>query len=366
LISFPSLPPLDFIPDTAADTIARKKRYLAEEFWLQQQGVIYIQHSRKAGGTTLCMTLRSNMQGLIHDETKQPDTNPKWETCQIRSFCSDCNLQQVERTHNNIALQLFDSFETYPRLLSCVLTLAERNFFEMEGTVSPPDILTNPEWSHYVFVSTIRDPISRIKSSLRNDPKFNMKGEKRSKDFVENCTIPHQPSKADTINSCAQRHIFTDKIILNNCDGSSIYHCYSNYYVRMYAGTVTTENPKVTHSTLEQAKRNFERYSCVVLNEAWDLTAECLPKRLGLQLRQRSLFNVNGRKDIRLDRNTKTETVTTIVVPNVLNSTYLKTFSEIEFERLIRLNKLDIEFFEWAKQRILTQANYDFDRKAIY
>ena len=64
--------PILLLPSFQNITTTVLKRYTAEEFWRNQRGNIYMQHSRKAGGTTLCMTLRLNSKGLIRQ------TNEDW------------------------------------------------------------------------------------------------------------------------------------------------------------------------------------------------------------------------------------------------------------------------------------------------
>ena len=345
------------INNNVTTTTTAMQRYIAEEFWLQQRGMIYMQHSRKAGGTTLCMTLRLNRHGLIHQ------SNAEWtfgqrQTCQLCSFCCDCNLQApkpvlVAKTNKirDLGIQLFQSFKTFPRLLSCVLELHQRNFWESENTVSPPDILSNKEWGHYVFVSTMRHPISRILSSLENDPPYNNK----------NCQSKNQTTlqknQKTAISTCGHNAISTDQNILYRCR-AGIYFCYSNYYVRMFAGTY---KEAVTPAILERAKRNFERYSCVVLQEHWKETVGCLRHRLGLNLQQDgATFNSGGRIQRLVDSGSSSTTVPTSTLNITLS--FLGKIDVIELERLTRLNSYDIEFFEWAKERIFEDAKHKWDR----
>jgi hypothetical protein len=368
VVDFPKVPDDMFLDqamttsNTAATTTiynnkitTATRRYIAEEFWLQQRGVLYMQHSRKAGGTTLCMTLRLNRNGLIHQY------NAEWvfsrrETCQLCTFCCDCNLEAPTMNMgqgSGLGVGLFQSFKTFPRLLNCVLELHQRNFWESENTVSPPDILTNEEWGHYVFVSTIRHPISRILSSLNNDPLYNN----------NNCQLSNQTSQEDqkpAISTCGHDVISSDRKILNSCR-KEIYSCYSNYYVRMFAGTY---KERVTPAILERAKQNFERYSCVILQEYWKETVGCLRHRLGLNLQQDgAAFNAGGSIQRAADSASTATTVSTST-PNITLS-FLEKIDAIELERLTRLNSYDIEFYEWAKERILEDAKHKWDRRTL-
>lgn len=109
------------------------QRQIAERFWLQQQGVIYMQHSRKAGGTTLCMLLRMNRRGLVFD-----DRHPlERKTCQLVDFCVDsCDLPaRIKSWGPNFGVDMFDDFASYPQLLHCVMSVYGRNFIEIEGEI---------------------------------------------------------------------------------------------------------------------------------------------------------------------------------------------------------------------------------------
>ena len=117
----------NFIPihdATYARLSVDEQKAVAEHFWLSQSGYLYMQHSRKAGGTTLCMQLRLNTHGLIKLNDKDWETGTR-QTCQICALCCDCNY---------LKMPLFKGFESFPRLLECTMKSFERNFIEMEGT----------------------------------------------------------------------------------------------------------------------------------------------------------------------------------------------------------------------------------------
>ena len=206
------------------------------------------------------------------------------------------------------------------------MTMAERNFIEFEGTVSPPDILTDPNWADFVFVSTLRHPLARIISALKNDKAV------------------YTWSKLD---------ISTEEKILHRCEWG-VFHCHSNYYIRMFAGHPGGGPGKgkiATRETLDAAKANFLRYSCVILQEDWKATEECLASRLGFRLqRGGAAFNVNGHIAQNNDAGLSGRNV------NYSKSTFLARLDESQYERLLKLNELDIEFYEWAKE--LIQSGY--------
>jgi len=330
----------DFRPisgyDQYATMNALQQRQVAEAFFKRQEGKIWIQHSRKAGGTTLCMLLRLNEHGLIRARPHHW-TMPKRETCQIPTFCVDCDLTcPVAHLHGHYK---FQGWETIPRLVDCLATTHHQNFFEVEGTVSPPTILSDPEWANFVFVSTMRHPIARIISSLHNDPPYQKP--------QLGCYKSDNPKK---LNQCARAVLFMNDQIMNRC-GHGIYFCYSNYYVRMFAGHPNGVEYPVTRKTLERAKEHFRRYSCVVLLEHWTETSHCLATKLGLHLTSQEGYNVQGSIKEKVQHKGA-------LLSNQTKKASLDTFSESltndEYGRLLELNTLDLEFYNWAKDLILS------------
>lgn len=108
---------------TYARLTVEEQKAVAEHFWLSQSGYLYMQHSRKAGGTTLCMQLRLNTHGLVKLTDKDWETGMR-KTCQICTLCCDCNY---------FKRSFFKGFESFPRLLECTMKSFGRNFIEMEG-----------------------------------------------------------------------------------------------------------------------------------------------------------------------------------------------------------------------------------------
>lgn len=304
----------------------KEQRQIAEAFWLRQEGKLWMQHSRKGGGTTLCMRLRLNQNGLMKTRPKQWNM-PERETCQIRDLCTDCDLTKRK--------DIFKGWNSMPRLMSCAIESHQRNFNELEGTVSPPDLTTNAEWSNFVFVSTLRHPLARIISSLHNDPPYRK---------VNGCVQPTNPKE---LNLCAHRKVSFDNKIMDECH-KGIYYCYSNYYVRMFAGHPNGPSNVVTKETLQLAKKNFLRYSCVVLQEQYETTESCLKTKLGLHLKSDVEFNVQGNL-IKSVNSTATRGA------DIKNSDaeFLQSLREHELVRLKKLNALDLEFYDWAKYQIL-------------
>lgn len=327
-----------------AEMDAVEQRKVAEALFVRQEGKLWMQHARKAGGTTLCMLLRLNQHGLIRAKPNYWGM-PHRETCQITRFCVDCDLTKTlphdiryEYHNSQDGGESSSSSQTWPvipRLVDCITTTHFRNFYEVEGTVSPPTILTDSEWANFVFVSTLRHPIARIISSLHNDPPFTS--------ISKGC---YKPEAAHDLNNCSKAILASTEDMETKCR-QGIYYCYSNYFIRMFAGHRNGAYHPVTRETLELAKQNFRRYSCVILQEHWAETSHCLSHKLGLHLTSNEGYNVQGVLKQKMHKQAVDD-----------RSGSMHTFSESltnrEYGRLLELNALDLEFYNWAKEQILS------------
>lgn len=347
----------------------------AEQIWLRNEGYLWLQHSRKAAGTTLCMTIRQNQFGLIrageqnnignhqnrkkkknrHQQSQQQVVLPR-QTCQIKDICIDCNYKTK-----------YESFYKKHKLshyFRSAMQHHKQNFIELEGSGIPEDILVENEvslprtWYDYVFISSIRHPIDRIVSSLYNDPK--QCGNKRSKRSKKSC-----------INTIIQNK----DLLLEKCS-NSIYYCYSNYYTRMFSGhdtefydqTEETNSDDAQSSSLDIAKLNFYRFSCIILVEYWDETITCLQEKLGLHLLTSQHYNVKGQISVGREQQSKQSQYSQFITPVISSlkggegkndggghgaTNHLHLLSNSSRQILEDMNQIDLEFYEWAKQEIL-------------
>mmetsp|Transcript_18953 Transcript_18953/g.24388 ORF Transcript_18953/g.24388 Transcript_18953/m.24388 type:complete len:379 (-) Transcript_18953:205-1341(-) len=271
----------------------------AETLWKNQQGYLWMQHSRKAGGTTLCMNLRLNIYGLVQLHAKDHVT-AKRETCQMCNFCDCCDVKR-KRGYSVAAL---------PGMVRGAMDSHERNFIEIEGSGVPVDMWES-SWDDFVFVSTIRHPVDRVVSALLNDQ---CRGDRQ-------CFAQKKLGFASDVGKCRK----------------GVYHCNSNYFVRTFSGL---DNRYTTdEDMLEKAKMNFLRFSCVVVVEYWDETVRCL-ERIGLHLKDSKVFNIAS--NIKSSNRTESH-----------DSDHSKELSQKELELVEAFNEVDIQFYEWViKQSI--------------
>jgi len=132
-------------------TIAlRSERLRAEELWRRGDGLLWFQHYRRAGGTSLCQLLREGLPQaeflLARGEACQPED---WKLRDAVAVCEH-NLTLVGEE----------------------LRVQDGNAFAQEyGSVPGRDLLGHRarrhRLRHWVFVATLREPWSRFWSQLR-------------------------------------------------------------------------------------------------------------------------------------------------------------------------------------------------------
>ena len=212
----------------------------AEILWRTGKGYLWMQHSRKAGGTTLCMTLRANLEGLVRIGAVAKA--PPRKTCQIASLRYDSDFV-TDPKRPGVDKFIWDHMKL-------------DNVVEHEGGPSPGDITVNEAWRPWVFVTTMRDPLKRVLSLTTGS---------------WGCKFDYQPSFGFDLTHLSS--------MVWKCDKNQ-YCCISDYFTRQFAGVGTPTTLTSTH--LELAKTNMRRYSCILLVEHWDETAHCLGSALSL------------------------------------------------------------------------------------
>jgi len=298
---------------------------------VRQSGYLWMQHARKAGGTTLCMTLHLNQMGLIRSR-KEIHKYGERQTCQIRRLCYDCNIKKKMKKMRK-ANAIFTP--NLPSMVKRVMDMENQNFVEIEGSGVPKRMLDSSLWGDFVFVSTVRHPIGRLVSLLKNDI----------------CMHSSQDLKKHGGNKTTCMEYEKDHIVSNSkrrCN-KSIFLCHSNYLVRIFSG-LDTHYTNDTHM-LETAKRNFQRFSCVPIVEHFQETSHCL-KRLGLFLTNPGpdvSFNVAGNKTKRL---TAPDTTRVAMKSSSSASSSYNAFaadlSHDQYLNALLVNKADMEFYEWV------------------
>ena len=294
----------------------------AEKLWKQGKGYLWLQHLRKGDGTKLCSVLIENTVGMIRKNTHFQVLAPnKYPNCQMSDFCDHCNLKEDYPNPPELASQVRQNLDR-----------VGRNYFEAKYFGGPPDIWAD-YWSDFVFITTLRHPLGRIESVFRRDSAYNK------------CIVDDE----DSVRECLRDFLDTDNMILDVCDQNPNL-CISNYLIRTFSGH--ENNFTTPGETLDLAKTNFKRYSCVVLQESWDSTDSCLGEKLGLYQKypKGHAFLKEERKKLSKDQG--------VTIDDSVERLQNWLGSEM-YDRLVRLNQADLEFYEWAKKQILTASESD-------
>lgn len=214
------------------------------------------------------------------------------------------------------------------------LQRSNRNVIEVEGSGVPADILSD-SWNDWVFITSIRHPMDRIDSFLRNVQGY------------KHCSLLNRGNTTKRA-ECYSRLLMSRQHLLDKCH-DSIFKCLSNYLVRMFSGRELEWTSD--EQMLRLAKINFYRFSCVILQEEWAQTQTCLGDRLGLYIYPDQAYNVNGA--IHVSTNVSTALDATM---NGNSSDDKQLLTNQDYDMLLSLNQVDLEFYEWAKQQILSSV----------
>lgn len=192
--------------------------------------------------------------------------------------------------------------------------LGQRNIVEESKRPLPvSSILRNPEdWNRWVFVTSLQNPLDRAMSLLHSESRY--------------CR--------DRVGTCSYETLFREDSVRKNCANDS--YCYSNHITRVFSGRHGTD--ELTREDLEHAKLMLHRFSCIlVLGESLNRTSSCLKHTLGLSALDLDHFN-------------ELENTTSLI--SALPTRNLK--------RLMELNQLDLELWEYALALLHSRGFYEF------
>ncbi|CAJ1414671.1 unnamed protein product [Effrenium voratum] len=232
------------------------ERDRATDAWRQGQGLLWFQHLRRAGGTSLCH--------LLHTVHHAKFVEGRSEACQPE----DWKLRDARAVvgHNLT-------------LLAQELRFLGGNAFAQEYGAIPTKELLMQRMPSWVFVTTIRDPWSRFWSQLRHE--------------MAGC-LAHV--KALAVCMAGNHHMlgwwWSPSAHIDSVLGvpgfriSESPHIYGdNYYTRVLLNRTDLSQPPLTLKDYEVAKSIlFERMSAVIVVEDFARSALQLACSLGLDL----------------------------------------------------------------------------------
>jgi len=253
--------------------VLQADRKYATERWRNGQGLLWFQHLRRAGGTSLCHLLRSVKQARF--------LVARGEACQPEEWKLRDALAVVD---HNVSL------------LAAELRVLGGNAFAQEYGALPAQHLLGHrrlrgELRDWVFVTTIRDPWARFWSQLRHE--------------MAPCL---QSSQALAVCLGGNHHLlgwwWSPSAHIDSILGvpgfrlSEDPHVYSdNYYTRMLINNTDSKGSTLTDDDFKVAKTIMtDRMSAVIIMEDFARSALQLACALGLDLAQaRSLLRTRIR-----------------------------------------------------------------------
>lgn len=238
----------------------RAERAFAERLWRRGQGVLWFQHFRRAGGTSLCNLLREGVPGarfLDHGEACQPR---EWILRDATAVCGH-NLSMVAEE----------------------LRLQGGNAFALEyGPLPGKELLKlrgrRPCLKEWVFVAVMRDPWARFWSQMQHE--------------MLPCLYSGWNLMAciggnfDVLGDWWTPTAHPDSILGVSGAGLGDAKLYvDNYYTRVVLNRTDTRGMPLTSLDLERAMRILsERMSAVLIVEDFARSALQLTCSLGLDL----------------------------------------------------------------------------------
>lgn len=237
-------------------------RDVATEWWRRGRGMLWFQHLRRGGGTSLCNLLR---HALVHGEFVEERS----EACQPEEW--KLRDASVVSGHNLTTL-------------ATELRLLGGNAFSQEyGALPSRELLARGaarrSMRRWVFVTNIRDPWSRFWSQLRHE----MAPCLSTVQALAVCVAGQHQRLGPWWSPTS--HI--DSVLgVSGFRISASPHIYSdNYYTRMLLNRTDLNGPPLTEHDYEVAKSIlFQRMSAVIVVEDFARSALQLACTLGLNL----------------------------------------------------------------------------------
>ena len=239
---------------------------------------IYLQHVRKAAGTTLCALLRANANATVHDCQPPAPISDRGPDQPIRQ---STEMRYKDPTRHYMANVLsFGSLEKVASYLDkegLEVVASESN--HMPAYVDDHLGGADPSW---VFVTSMREPIGRILSSLHYEygplqKEWNQAVVRRSAD---------DPFTADEQKQLVYSHAL--KYLRWNRFRCKL----DNYATRVFSHTCA--KPKLTEEDFQLAEHNLRRFDICFVSEWFAEMAPLVKFTLGMQFVDSAPRNVKG------------------------------------------------------------------------
>lgn len=240
----------------------RTERLYAEDRWRRGQGMMWFQHFRRAGGTSLCHLLRAAVPAARF-------LMAKGEACQPE----DWNLRNgVAICEHNLSLLALD------------LKVQNGNAFAMEyGSIPGPELIGHRARRHglrdWVFVASIRDPWQRFWSQLKYELATCIVNAKA----LTLCVAGKFEDLGDWWSPTAHRDSVLGIPGARISESPELY--VDNYYTRILLNRTDVSAGALTMKDLYNAMDLLEeRFSAVIIVEDFATSALQLACSLGLDL----------------------------------------------------------------------------------
>jgi len=315
-----------------------RRRSQAEQYNVEDEVVIWYEHLSKAGGTTFCGLVNSNM---LHWQVPRYHCMPKRDDRvdgRVGTWTNEYLVEYLREERYNMVASEWDSFNLSK------LQLSRR---QLDGSIPKENL--EPIGPSLLFLTTLRDPCDRLLSAYTFFAVTTTEGKREA----NNKSPPTFRKWINTNMGRAASYVVDD---IESRKGLRSNTARANHIVwRFSGGALTNEVP------LKQSdwKASFETAIKVLSQQDLILPMDLMSDDLGKKALQDLLgwnkFEVGGRMRRKSTEDAKNGHVVTM--GGIKNSDARNHFSKEEFQKLWEENWLDNILYLWSRAVFLARLH---------
>ena len=316
-----------------------RRRSQAEQYNVEDEVVIWYEHLSKAGGTTFCGLVNSNM---LHWQVPRYHCMPKRDDRvdgRVGTWTNEYLVEYLRDERYNIVASEWDSFSIDK------LQLSRR---ELDGGIPKENL--EPIGPSLLFLTTLRDPCDRLLSAYTFFAVTTTEGKREAKNKSPPTFHKWIASNMDRAASYVVGDLDSRKGLRSNT-------ARSNHIVWRFSGGALTNKVPLKQSdwkaSFETAIRVLSQHDLVLPMDL--MTQDDLGKRALQELLGWSKFEVGGR--IRRKNTEDAKNGHVVTMGGIKNSNARNHFSKEEFQQLWEENWLDNILYLWCRAVFLARLH---------
>ena len=314
-----------------------RRRSQAEQYNVEDEVVIWYEHLSKAGGTTFCGLVNSNM---LHWQIPRYHCMPKRDDRvdgRVGTWTNEYLVEYLRDERYNVVANEWDSFSIDK------LQLSRR---QLDGSI--PKVNLEPIGPSLLFLTTLRDPCDRLLSAYTFFAVTTTEGKREAK----NQSPPTFRKWIASNIGRAGEYVVGD---LDSRKGLGANTARANHIVWRFSGGALTNEVPLKQSEwkapFETAIRVLSQQDLVLPMDL--MTQDNLGKRALQELLGWHKFEVGGR----MRRKNNAENGHVVPMGGIKNSDARNHFSKEEFQQLWEENWLDNILYLWCRAVFLARLH---------